>query len=386
MSNFLELAHIPIIRVLFKFGLNAELQPLSLDQYGNKTTLNYGDIHLSLHKKSSDAFPLLHDYGPFVNQWVSNQSELLYRLPAYEVGRQALKWDDYKLAKYLSENAHSLNKNFFVHFLLNHEGQKLLSKTETLLQCMPVDLINEGVTLDHNHYTLFDFMACDKYGQNLLFLNQQSLFKRFNPLILLEQAHIDVTFSQTLFAKLLFSEVGRILLLADNFYWLRQLDDESFQVLFFPLLEMNTLDILAFVKKVPTCLVLFALFPTGRSWLGLPDTLTNADEDPLGKYFNLSIVDGYFKDQSIAWWMVNDYSGITLLENHYAHQLLVTPDIKRKLALFGDKGKQLLRNASRLRPQTDLTARLSKFSFYGLQPSEGMSSEKRMSGTTLGHS
>ena len=41
-------------------------------------------------------------------------------------------------------------------------------------------------------------MACDKYGQNLLFLNQQSLFKRFNPLILLEQAHIDVTFSQTL--------------------------------------------------------------------------------------------------------------------------------------------------------------------------------------------
>ena len=86
--KFFKLAHIPIIRVLFKFGLNAELQPLSLDQYGNKTTLNYGDIHLSLHKKAQMLFLCFLIMGPLLtNGYLTKANYFIVCQPMKWVGK-----------------------------------------------------------------------------------------------------------------------------------------------------------------------------------------------------------------------------------------------------------------------------------------------------------
>ena len=126
MSHFLELAHIPIIRVLFKFGLDDEYRPLSLDQHGHLSLLWHGDISLSLNNSHNKVFNLLNDERPLINQWLSDYPHALHRISKYEVGVQALKWNDYKLATTIADVAsNNLNQSFFIHLLLTHKGQKI---------------------------------------------------------------------------------------------------------------------------------------------------------------------------------------------------------------------------------------------------------------------
>lgn len=364
MMNALELAYIPAIRVLFKFGLNDEGLPLGLNKDGGLEPFKEAYTKDSLDKNHSQAFDFINKaQDATLLAWLYKEKEHLYALAKYEVGKQALKYSNYKLAKLLARHGHVLliNNAFMLDLLICSKGHKIIYRVPELLHFMPQDVLNCIFNISDQSYVLIEYLASTEYGRKLLYLNDHQLTKSFLPHGLALHAECKDFGWVPIFLKLLHSEEGFDLLCFDNFFWLRHLSDEYFDEIFYNLLEVKDFDIVQFANDHPMFLLMLALFPGGRAWLGLPE---GAADDPLLQYLNTTISAGYFTDQSIALWLASCYKGMLLLETYYIESLMLASGVKSKLAYAGDKGKQLLVKAAKNGCQSDFTSIFSMFCFY----------------------
>lgn len=364
MNNALELAYIPLVRILFKLGLNYDCSPLGLDEHGNIIILQQAHIEDSLNGRHAHAFRFLSKSSDgAILQWLYEQRQFITVLSEYEVGKQALKHNDYRLIKIIAKNAHDLEikQSFMFNLLTCSHSHKILYHAPELLDVLPQDVLNCIFNISGQSYVLIEYLASTEYGRKLLYLNDHQLTKSFLPHGLALHAECKYFGWVPIFFKLLYSEEGFDLLCFDNFFWLRHLSDEHFDEIFYNLLEVKDFDIVQFANDHPMFLLMLALFPGGRAWLGLPE---DVEGDPLEQYLNMPIKEGYFMHQSISWWLASHPRGIKLIESLYIDSLVLTSEIKFKLARLGDKGKQLLVKAAKNGQQRDLTSILSMFCFY----------------------
>lgn len=361
--NFLELSYIPLVRALFKFGLDHNGVPLGLDEYGRISILQQANMSYSLSGSHRYTFGFLNGSSDSdVLQWLFNQRKYISMLSKYEVGKQALKFNQYRLSMLIAHYAESLciDDLFFFNLLVCKQGQKILCRVPNLFSHLLKQDLNKILFSISETFAVIELMLRNDYGIRLLYLDDMKLLKNLDPtgMLLMTQPLVS---NETVFYRLLMSSEGFQLLCSDDFFWLKKLNDHQFNDLFYSLLEIDGFDIFIFSRNNPLFLLMLSLFPVGRDWLGLPIKET---EDPFGKYLNIIIKEGEFINQSISLWLSSHHVGLRLLEEKYAHATLLTPEVKYKLASMGDRGKALLVKIAKNGSQTDLTSRIAKFSFY----------------------
>ena len=347
MNNALELAYIPLVRILFKLGLNYDCSPLGLDEHGNIIILQQAHIEDSLNGRHAHAFRFLSKSSDdAILQWLYEQRQFITVLSKYEVGKQALKHNDYRLIKIIAKNAHDLEikQSFMFNLLTCSQGHKILYYAPELLDVIPQGALNSVFKVSGQSHVLIEFLFGTKYGRKLLDLESNRFARSFSPEGLALYSEYGHFGKVPIFFKLLHSEEGLALLCFDNFFWLRRLSNEHFDVIFYNLLEHKHFDIFSYADHEPMFLLMLVLFPTGRAWLGLPE---DVEGDPLEQCLNMPIKEGYFMHQSISQWLVSHPRGIKLIESLYIDSLVLTSEIKFKLARLGDKGKQLLVKAAK---------------------------------------
>lgn len=361
LENIFYFSDIVSVRLMFKYGLSRQGCLQALDAEGNLVPIELCDIRFSLFAYSEHTFSFLCQGNEFyMLTWLQNSKIPMDYFFTWEVGIQALQVNDFILARLMAKYYSTLNllPHFICSLLSDREGQVVLYYVPELLEYCNLNVVNTLINVGGKEIFMVELLLKTDYGKSLLFNSDDRLFYKLNLNSLMDASRHRGT---NLLIDLMLHPDSFLILAQKNFYWLRQLDAEKFSQVFDHLLSLEHFNFYDFAKEMPMVLIMLALFPAGRRWLGLPGA--DAGEDPILTYLNHNIEAGRFHLQSIGLWMVQSYESLMFLKI-YGHQLVLSPKIKRHLSEFGEDGKIILMEASRHQKQYDLTARFGFFNQY----------------------
>lgn len=367
----LYLNHIPVMfkfmtaQFILKFGLSAEGHIQAVDESGQ-----LGEISETIDVEKSVLISSRHYFQAFKSMPTTTIHALLTKFPMWMmtmtksvIGLQALEAHHGYLIRVMIayHRQHPLDskylKKIFKQLVLSLLGLRLLRCIEGLIDLLGAECVNE--TVAYNQMAAMIIHDSDD-GEQCFAASDDALLQHIRITTLMAPYPISPGLLVPWMVYLLTHYEGMALLCARDFYLLRQLSDDVFMALIgkMSLLPDEEAEL---VFSQPMIRVLFAWFIPARQALGLP---TEAVDHPVKTYLNTPSTTGVFEGQTILQWLCHSHLGIQLLAKHFVADAILDEVSVRKLFVYGDHGKRLLKKIALNGKQ--LSSNLDRLGFFAV--------------------